>query len=108
MWLREKFQWALVVQTLNRSGRIYGIDFNRKEKKNLVDTDVTCENFKGYTSNTPKFIIYVYIKCVCVCVTAEGRISFQLVNESKWKCKVSMTMLHGLNFIILRNAQRTT
>lgn len=65
MCLREQFQWALVVQTLNRSGRIYGIDFNRKEK-NLVNTDVTCENFKCFNSNTPKFIIYVYIKSVCV------------------------------------------
>lgn len=67
MWLKGKFQWGLVVQTLNRNGRIYGIDFNRKEKKNPVNTDVTCENFKCYTSNTPKFIIYVYIKCVCGC-----------------------------------------
>lgn len=32
-WLKEKFQWGLVVQTLNRNGRIYSIDFNRKEKK---------------------------------------------------------------------------
>lgn len=78
MWLREKFQWALVVQTLNRSGRIYSIDFNRKEK-NLVNTDVTCENFKCYTSNTPKFIIYVYIKSVCVC-DCRGE-DFLLVSE---------------------------
>jgi hypothetical protein len=106
MWLKGKFQWGLVVQTLNRNGRIYGIDFNRKEKKNPVNTDVTCENFKCYTSNTPKFIIYVYIKCVCV--AAEGRVSFQLVSESKWKRAVAMTMLYGLNFVILRNAQRTT
>lgn len=33
MRLKEKFQWGLVVPTLNRNGRIYGIDFNRKEKK---------------------------------------------------------------------------
>lgn len=105
MRLKEKFQWGLVVQTLNRNERVYGIDFNRKEK-NPVNTDVTCENFKCYTCNTPKFIIYVYIKCVYV--AAEGRLSFQLVNESKWTRTVSMIMSCEQNFTMWRNAQRTT
>lgn len=41
-------------------------------------------------------------------MAAEGRISFQLVNESKWKCTVSMIISYEQNFIIWRNAQRTT
>lgn len=84
MWLKEEFQWGLVVQTLNINGRIYGIDFNRKEK-NPVNTDIMCEIFKCYTSNTPIFIIYVYIKCVPV--SAEGRVSFWLMNEPSGKAK---------------------
>lgn len=39
MWLKEEFQWGLVVQTLNINGRIYGIDLNREEK-NPVNTNV--------------------------------------------------------------------
>lgn len=54
-----------------------------EKKKNLVNTDVTCEIFKCYASDTTKFVIYVYIKYVCVCLSVEGRISFQLMNESK-------------------------
>lgn len=73
MWLKEKSQQGLSCSNSQHNGRIYGTDFNRKEKY-LVSTDGTCENLKYYTSDTPKLIIYVYIKCVYV--SAEGRISF--------------------------------